>query len=124
MEDIFSIYNLSLYDIQYSRSATFYYFISSNVVFNMDIYREIVSKNLKKNGWTMVEENEYGELYCNIDNQAIGITFPTLNEKYVGLNKGYFTYQFYKTISITLYYIPNKNSVRCKGSKSKPYLQT
>lgn len=122
MEYIFSNYDLTLYDIQKIRSSTFYYLVEREGFFNMKDYMEDVKPKLEKKGWILVNKDEFGELYCNVTNQEIGITFPTNKKELDGVNSSYFTYQFYKKVSITLVYNSDNKSLSCNKLKKTPYV--
>lgn len=119
MSLIFSDYSLKLYDLQLIRSDAFFYFVDDKSDFDLNFYENNVKKKILKNGWVMVENNSFGELFFNEDSQAIGVTFPTQDKKLVGVNKGYFTYQFYNKIAVTLYYTSDRGSVICNNKKEK-----
>lgn len=113
---IFKNYDLVLYDHQSMRSSTFFYLVERNGFFNMEEYRQKVVPKFKEKGWTLVKKNDYGELYCNKDSQAIGVTFPNEKKELEGLNVGYYTYQFHKKISITFDYNSNGKSNNCPNN--------
>lgn len=113
LKNIFQNYDLVLYDHQLIRTTNFFYLVERDGFFNMDQYREIVMPRFKENGWILIKKNDYGELYCNREGQAIGVTFPAENKDLEGVNIGFYTYQFYKKISITLNYDLNGKSNNC-----------
>lgn len=112
MQYIFSNYDLVLYDTQSVRSSDFFYFIERIGFFDNEIYLKEVRPRLAQKGWVLVEKNNFSELFCK-QNQAIGVTFPTYKKEMDGVNTGYFTYQFYKKVSITLNYTTAKNNISC-----------
>lgn len=109
---IFSNYDLVLYDTQSVRSSDFFYFVERVGFFDNKTYLQEVKPRLAQKGWVLVDKNNFSELYCK-KNQAIGVTFPTDKQELDGVNAGYFTYQFYKKVSITLNYTVAKNNISC-----------
>lgn len=107
MQYIFSNYDLILYDTQSVRSSDFFYFVERKGIFNIEIYFKEVRPRFIQSGWVLVSSDNFSELFCK-ESQAIGVTFPTNKKELDGINAGYFTYQFYKKVSITLNYTTDK----------------
>lgn len=114
MNYVFSDYDLVLYDLILMRDSTYFYFVGRDFDFKNESYYKKVKDRLNEKGWLLVERNQFGELYCNNSNQAIGITYPTNKTELDGVNIGYFTYQFFNKISVTLHYTGNNKSLSCK----------
>lgn len=116
MQYIFSNYDLVLYDTQSVRSSDFFYFVERKGIFNIETYFKEVRPRFIQRGWVLVSSDNFSELFCK-ENQAIGVTFPTNKKELDGINAGYFTYQFYKKVSITLNYTTDKKNINCAIKK-------
>lgn len=110
---IFRNYDLTLYEILSIRADKYYYLLSKENTFNQAVYDHEIKPNLLKHGWVLIEQNPYGELYCDKNNHALGITFPVEDQHLDGKNTGFYTYQFYKKVAITFDFNPYKNGRVC-----------
>ena len=112
--EIFSAYDLILFQVYSIRGNTNYYLKERH---KRDYTKDElikISENLKKMNWRLVEKNAYGEFYCDIEGNSLGITFPATNVDLDEKNLGYFVYQSYGKISVTFSYASNHYSEECK----------
>lgn len=96
------------------RDSKTYSFIAKNENFDLDEYMLTTKQRIIREGWVLVEKNNYGEFYCDKNNNNIGITFPMYDKKLDRKNKGYYTFQAYKKLAITFNFTPNGNGEACK----------
>lgn len=113
MQGIFSEYNLVLHYTYSIRATNYYYFIGQENSFEYSYYNGEIKKRLSEKGWILIDANEYGELYCK-NKQEIGVTFPTDNKDLGGKKVGYFTFQSYKRVFVTLRYEFYVNNLICE----------
>lgn len=114
MEYIFEIYDFVLFEKFFVRNLRTYYFEERVGNFNMENYINIVKPKLYERGWRLVEKNNYGEYYCDENNNELGVTFPTNDIKLDGVNLGYFTYQSYNKLNVALSYDISGGKKECQ----------
>lgn len=128
MEYIFEIYDFVLFEKFFVRNIRTYYLEERVGDFNMEDYINIVKPKLQEKGWKLVGKNNYGEYYCDENNNELGVTFPTNNIELDGVNLGYFTYQSYNKLNITLSYDLSGGKKGCQYNvknkdNPKPFLK-